>query len=152
MEFPVRCMTCTRVIGNKYEPYKKWLSFTFKQADEYSTRNKTLRQAFIRNVIEPRLCEKEQIFQKEWNVSKEYRKHIALVPLSEYEILGILGVKQYCCKMNFITYGEIEFPEPDYLEKTFSRVKFINKKRKTANGDTIEERNKYIKEQALVAR
>lgn len=168
MEFPIRCFTCNKIIGNKYECYKKWLSYTFRQAEKASKQNETIRAAFIKYVIEQRLQENGKIIPRmptreksckivgpvknEWIEKELYRKYIHLTPLSVEEILNLLHIKQYCCRMLFITHVEIEFPDPDYLEKTFPRVKFINKKRKIVTNDTIAERNKYIKEYALIAR
>lgn len=158
MEFPVRCFTCNKVVGNKYECYRRWISYTFRQAEEASKTNTNIRASFIRHVIKRRLQENGKTVpytssvKNDWIESEMYRKHIHVTPLSVDEILNLLDIKQYCCRMLFITYVDIEFPDPDYLEKTFPRVKFINKKRKIATDGTIEERNKMIKDCALIAR
>ena len=127
MEFPVRCFTCLAVIGNKHETYFRLLGLPFSAVEEWAEENTVRQKAFQKHVILPR--------QKTSKTSKETDR----TRLSAFEILSLLNVKRYCCRTLFLTYVDIPLPDPDYLERTFPRVKFLNKRHRD---DSIENEKK----------
>lgn len=124
MEFPVRCFTCLAVIGNKYETYFELLGLPFSAVEEWSKENKVRQESFQKHVILPR---------------QKKSKEIDRTRLTAFEILSLLNVKRYCCRTLFLTYVDIPLPDPDYLERTFPRVKFLNKRHRDG---TIENEKK----------
>ena len=98
------------------------LSLPYAKVVEWAGANSTRKAAFEKHVVARRaLCAKSQ------NATKQSRAR-----LTPAEALDILRVKSYCCRALFLTYVEIGMPDPDYLEKTFSRVKFLNKRHRNS--------------------
>jgi hypothetical protein len=116
------------VIGNKNETYAKLRGLPYAKAEEWAKENEVRSKAFAKHVTGPRLAKSQA---KEPPTAESTR-------LTPYEILGLLGVKKYCCRSLFLTYVDIPLPDPDYLERTFSRVKFLNKRSREEAGGPIE--------------
>lgn len=138
MEFPVRCFTCLRVIGNKYETFAEMQRWSYAKVAKWASTNELRAKAFDKHVVKPR--EKED--KKRQDKDPEVR-------LSDYEILSLLKVKHYCCRALFLTHVDIPLPDPDYLEKTFSRVKFLNKRSSllsAAEGEEEKDPKEILKE------
>ena len=141
MEFPVRCFTCTGVIGNKYETYTRLLAAPFAKVEEWAAGTPTRSKAFAKHVLSTR---------KPGDQSR----------LTAYEVLNLLHLKKYCCRTLFLTYVDIPLPDPDYLEKTFSRVKFLNKRsddpdthqHRKGEDTSLEDWKRRAKETFIVAR
>jgi len=99
------------------------LSLPYAKVVEWAGANSTRKAAFEKHVVARRaLCAKSQ------NAKSEKATKQSRARLTPAEALDILRVKSYCCRALFLTYVEIGMPDPDYLEKTFSRVKFLNKR------------------------
>lgn len=141
MEFPVRCITCQKVIGNKHETYTDLLASPYVKVKEWAAVNSTRSKAFEKHVV-----------------SK--RKNKDKSRLTNFEVLNMLKVKRYCCRQFFLTYVEIPLPDPDYLEKTFSRVKFLNKRsdytempqKRKRDETSVEDLKRRPKEDFILAR
>ena len=145
MEFPIRCFTCLKVIGNRYETYRNLLAIPFAKAQEWAFANPCRKAAFEKHVINPRKL-------------KDKNDQGRLRPL---EIFKILGYKRYCCHTLFLTYVDIPLPDPDYLERTFPRVKFLNKrsrenleneKGKSSKTETLDGSKESVKKNFIIAR
>lgn len=121
MEFPIRCFTCTTVIGNKYERYTELMVSSFARVKEWANANSTRNRAFHKHVVSKR---------KPGDTSR----------LTSFEVLQLLNVKRYCCRSLFLTYVDIPLPDPDYLERTFPRVKFLNKR----HGDEDKRQREHV--------
>lgn len=98
--FPIRCFDCNRVINRYFTPFSKMVS--------------------------------REVSDIKDTASKEILDRIKSLKfddghtLSKADVLNILKIKSYCCRIRFLTFVEIPKSEPYKFQEIYTHVEFLN--------------------------